>query len=523
MRNNPKKADTGLTVINPHFITYTDAILTVDVLGGVDLHQIERMLCTIRMSYQNYPPYRTTLDLYSDTQTDQLIRRLCDKWELKMVDVSRCLHTLVLELETYRLEHLKFSGKKMQPSFVMSGAERIDTLKLLKSTSLLSEVITRLNTMGIIGENDNASILFMALASHTYSNPFSVLCLVKSTLDKGYLLQKLMDCMPYGSYSYHNRISANALYYFDSSTIRNKALIIEDLEWSKEMLIPFATLQNQGRLINTRTTKDRNGMLHSTTFEVVGRLCLLACVSAHKNYEHLGLPFLILYSSHSPSQDMALMDYNRQMSANLLDHTEIQKARHELKCIMATLENVAIVNPYATLIVLPETISNPRQSLSLLLHFIEIITYLFQYQRHRYVDEGTGETVVITAPDDIALAYSLLRDSLFRKADELASTTRGFYKWLIQYLKETEAITFTALAIRKEKAIHPRTLNRYLQELKLYDYLKIVGGNKHRGGYEYALTELSEKQDTAGCIERELKENLKAIRKYAKEQTHITQ
>jgi DNA-binding HxlR family transcriptional regulator len=220
---------------------------------------------------------------------------------------------------------------------------------------------------------------------------------------------------------------------------------------------------------------------------------------------------------------MALMDYDRKMSANLLDHSDIQKARHDLKCIMATLENVAVVNPYAPLIALPATISNPRQSLSLLLHFIEIVTYLFQYQRHRYVDEGTGETVVLTAPDDIALAYSLLGDSLFRKSDELASTTRGFYNWLIRYLKETEATTFTALAIRKEKSIHPRTLNRYLQELKLYDYLKIVGGNKHRGGYEYALTELSEERDTAGPIERELKENLKVIRKYAKEQAHITQ
>lgn len=512
-----------LTVHNAHFINYTDALFSIDMLGGVDLAQVERMLCTVRISFENYPPYRTTLDLYSDTQTDQLIRRLCDKWELKLVDVSRCLHNLVLELETYRLEQLKFSGKKTQSSFIMTEAERNGALKLLKSTSLLNGIVTRLNTIGIIGEDDNASILFMALASHTYSNPFSVLCLAKSTLDKGYLLQKLTDCMPYGSYSYHNRISANALYYFDSKNIQNKALIIEDLEWSKEMLKPFATLQSQGRLINTRTTKDRNGMLHSTTFEVVGRLCLIACVDSSKNYEHLGLPFLMLPLHHSHSQELALMDYRRQMSANLLSYTNIQQAQRDLKCIIATLENVAVVNPYAPLITLSEGISNPRQSLSLLLHFVEIITYLFQYQRQRYVDEDTGETVVVTDPDDIALAYRLLKDSLFRKSDELASATRHFYKWLIKHLQEKEATEFTAFTIRKEKAIHPRTLNRYLQELKLYNYIKVVGGNKHRGGYEYALTELSEKQDSAGRIEQELEDNLTTIKKYAKEKTHTVQ
>lgn len=190
---------THLTIHNTNFISYKDDLFVVDMLGGVDLAQVERMLCTLRINYENYPPYRTTLDLYSDTQTDHLIRRLCDKWELKLVYVSQTLHNLVLQVETYRLDQLRFSGKKLQPSFIMSEAERISTLKLLKTKSLLDEIIKRLNTIGIIGEDDNASILFTALASHSYSNPFSVLCLAKSALNKSDLLQKLTECMPYGS------------------------------------------------------------------------------------------------------------------------------------------------------------------------------------------------------------------------------------------------------------------------------------------------------------------------------------
>lgn len=48
------------------------------------------------------------------------------------------------------------------------------------------------------------------------------------------------------------------------------------------MLQPLATLQTQGRLVNTHATKDKDGMLHSTTFEVIAKLCLIACAYSDK-------------------------------------------------------------------------------------------------------------------------------------------------------------------------------------------------------------------------------------------------
>ena len=88
----------NLQVLNPHFITFQNELFTVDVLGGVDLMQLERMVCTLRVSYQDYPPMRTTLDLYNDNQANKLIRSICDKWELKLLDVSKTVHTFITEL-----------------------------------------------------------------------------------------------------------------------------------------------------------------------------------------------------------------------------------------------------------------------------------------------------------------------------------------------------------------------------------------------------------------------------------------
>ena len=305
----------NLRIHNSHFITFTDPLFTIDVLGGVDLSQVERLVCTLRITYQSYPPFRTTLDLYSDPQTDKLLRTLCDKWGLQLLEVSRSLYALTLQLEEYRLQELRYKGKAPEQAFTPSEEDKRKAIRFLSGKNLSDNLTQQLNAIGILGEDRNALILFLALASHKSGNPFSVLCLAKSGIGKSYILQKLSECMPNGSYSFHSRISANALYYFDSGEINGKALFIEDLEWTTQMLQPLATLQTQGRLVNTRATKDKDGMLHSTTFEVIAKLCLIACAYSDKNFEELGLPFLCLHLNHSPAQDLAVMENQKKCRA----------------------------------------------------------------------------------------------------------------------------------------------------------------------------------------------------------------
>lgn len=513
----------NLRIHNPHFITFTDPLFTIDVLGGVDLSQVERLVCTLRITYQSYPPFRTTLDLYSDPQTDKLLRTLCDKWGLKLLEASRSLYALTLQLEEYRLQELRYKGKAPEQAFVPSEEDKRKAIRFLSGKNLSDNLREQLNAIGILGEDRNALILFLALASHKSGNPFSVLCLAKSGIGKSYILQKLSECMPNGSYSFHSRISANALYYFDSGEINGKALFVEDLEWTTQMLQPLATLQTQGRLVNTRATKDKDGMLHSTTFEVIAKLCLIACAYSDKNFEELGLPFLCLHLNHSPAQDLAVMEYQKKCRAGRIRTEDITQAQYLLKCVVASLQNISVINPYATLINLPEDIAYPRKSLLLLLNFIEAVTFFFQYQREQETDKTTGEIFVRTHPQDIETAFALLKNSLFRRADELSTAARGFYKWLNDYLTEAKTNRFTALDIRKAKAIHPRTLNRYLQELKLFSYIQVAGGNKHREGFIYRLTDFGNQTEVQSRIEQEIQATLKSVwEAYRKEQGTAT-
>lgn len=501
----------NLQVLNPHFITFQNELFTVDVLGGVDLMQLERMVCTLRVSYQDYPPMRTTLDLYNDNQTDKLIRSICDKWELKLLEVSKTVHTFITELENYKLHQINYPQLKDQP-FELTGEERQAVINYLSDKNLITRLKDDFHKIGILGEDENALILFLSMASHKYEHPFSALCLAKSAIGKSYLLNKLSECMPKGSYSFHTQISENALYYFDSSELNGKVLFVEDMDWTTEMLTPLATLQTQGKLIKTRATKNKDGLLHSTTFEVRGKLCLIAAAYSEKNPERLSLPFLCLNLNHSTAQDALIMDYQKRCKAGQIDRAMIAQTARRLQCVIASLEPIGVINPYAPLIELPEDLSHPRKTLILLLDFIDVVTFFHQHQREQKVNEQTGEVYIETTPQDIELAFALLKNSLLRRADELSTSARGFYNWLKTFLAEAKTNQFTALDIRKTKAIHPRTLNRYLQELTLFHYVQITGGNKHRGGFIYKLTDLNELKNLQNGIETSLQNTLDKIK-----------
>jgi hypothetical protein len=344
----------NLVIHNQNFITYADEIFTIDVLGGVDLSQIEKMYCTLRVTHKNYPPLRTTLDLYVDNQVDKFIRTLCDKWEITLLEVSKSAHEFIRQLETYKLERLRYPQGDKEKAFEMSEEEEQAAKSYLSDKNLVANLQRDLEQIGILGEQENALILFLAMASHKSENPFSALCLAKSGIGKSYLLQKLSACMPRNSFSFHTQISDNALYYFDNQQIDGKALFIEDLEWTNAMLTPLATLQTQGKLIKTRATKDKDGMLHSTTFEVAAKLCLIACAYSEKNYESLSLPFLCLHLNHSHAQDINIMEYQKKCKAGLINQSEVAATQRKLQCVIASLKSASIINPYAMLINLPD-------------------------------------------------------------------------------------------------------------------------------------------------------------------------
>ena len=93
---------------------------------------------------------------------------------------------LTLQLEEYRLQQLRYTGKSPQQAFSPSEEDRRKAVRFLSEKNLSGSLMEQLNTIGILGEDRNALILFLALASHKSANPFSVLCLANRVSVKLY-------------------------------------------------------------------------------------------------------------------------------------------------------------------------------------------------------------------------------------------------------------------------------------------------------------------------------------------------
>lgn len=495
-----------LEIINPNYYSFKDDKindLKFDVLGGVDMSVVERMYCTLRISFQHYPPIRHTLDLYADNHSEQLVRKLCTSFDLNLIDVTKTIAELTRELEEYRLKKMRIYNhdEYIEPNDLTFTKQEIAQAKeSLQKETLLEDLQSDFRSIGVFNDINTVLTLFVAMNSFAYHNPLSVICIAKKGAGKSRLLQQLAECLPPQAYSVHSEISDNALYYFENEQINKKLLIVEDLDWTESMLRPLTTLQSQGRLIKTRATKDKNGNLNSTSFQVKGKLCLVACTYTDKQYEKLGLPFLILHLDQKVSSDLEMMEYQKQIKSGKIDIVEQFNTKRRIQAMSSELKNINIINPYATLIELPFDLNNPSHALEMFLDFVEILTYFHQFQRQRKTNQKTGEEYVLTHPKDIETAFILLKGNVLKVQDELPMATRDFFNWLKDFLTQNKITEFTNYDIRANRKFNPRSLNRYLQELCAYYYIQRVSGSKFEG-YKYKLTEIeninhSDKTDT---------------------------
>lgn len=206
------------------------------------------------------------------------------------------------------------------------------------------------------------------------------------------------------------------------------------------------------------------------------------------------------------------MDYQKKLRAGLIDKYAEKQLQQKLQNMQKALQPLKVINPYAPLIDLPREIFKPRRTLPLLLGFMEAVTYYHQYQREQKADPDTAEMYIETQPEDIEWAFKLLKDALFRKSDELSGALREFYQWLRKWQEENKLKQFYAADIRKDNRIHPRTLNRYLQELHEHGLVQITGGNKHRSGYSYKTAGEKNFEQTRGSIEKQIAQVMETIR-----------
>lgn len=505
-------ADTKFLTSNPELLIYDNCELRIEVLGGIKITGLDRMRVTLKVLHKQKAkqPVWHSLDLYHHGQREQAVEAITESLDTSTSSTMHTLADLTSALEHYRLQRIEALQQKPEQVKEMSQAERQAALKELQHSNLLQRTAQLLEQCGIVGEQYNSLITYLIYCTRKQAIPLHVMFLGSSGSGKTYLQERISELMPPEDRIEITQITDNALYYFKQEELKHKLILIEDLDGAMSVFYPLRELQTKRRISKTVTLKDSKGNLKTITLTVEGPVCVSGCTTKEKIYEDNANRCILLYTDMSKDQDKRINAYQTKLSAGEINHERDRQYQRLFQNMQRLLKPITIINPYAKFIQLPEAVFKPRRTMTLLLGFIEAVTFYHQYQRQVKKD-GNGTLYIETTASDIEQAFSLLKEVLFSKSDELTRATRDFFESIKRLLQTTGTETFTARQIREQERINPGNMKRYLAELSRYGYIR-GSGNRYRGQYEYRVVDMAEYEQLKSSIDNHLQEILEQIK-----------
>ncbi len=508
------QSNSKLNTQNPELLIYDNCELYFEILGGIKITGLDRMKVTLKVQHKektNHPQWYS-IDLYNQVQREQTINNVAETLELSSQQTTNTFINLITELENHRIKKIEALQPKEKPQHELTAAQRTAAVNELKKPNLLQRTADMIALTGIVGEADNSMIAYLVYCTRKQPVPLHIMFLGSSGSGKTYLQERISELIPTEDKIEITQITENALYYFKQDELKNKLILIEDLDGAMTVFYPLRELQTKRKITKTVTLKDSKGNLKTITLTVEGPVSVSGCTTKEKIYEDNANRCILLYTDQSREQDKKINEYQTKLSGGEINKEREKQYKELFKNIQSVLRPINIINPFAKYIELPEQVFKPRRTMTLLLGFIEAVTFYHQYQREVKKDSN-NQLFIETTIEDIEAAFNLLKDVLFSKSDELTQATRGFLEKLKQHLRENTIESFTAQQIRKVFRAEPRTIQRYIRELKQYGFIKPVSGFVHRKGFEYTIADANEYSQLKTEIDTHLQSILEPLRK----------
>ncbi|QMU63076.1 MAG: hypothetical protein GKR88_01500 [Flavobacteriaceae bacterium] len=501
-----------LDTSNPNHFKFSTEVLDFHILGGLSVFGLDRMRITLKVNTieDEFHALRHNIDLYNSNAVEKLVRKLAEYLEVGTSIIRRSLQELINHLEKYRIELLDKEEDEEAEAYLLSKKERRSAMDFLKSENLLEKTNKHIGTSGVIGEVGNRLLMYLIFTSRKMDNPLHCISFGSSGSGKTHLQSKVAELIPEEERLSLTSLSSNSFYYFKRNELKNKLILIEDLDGADDVLYPLLELQTKKKITKSVVQKGIGGQGKTKNLTVEGPVSVAGCTTQEKLYEDNSNRSFLLYIDESEAQDERIMQYQRLLSAGKINIDDELKAQTLLRNAQRLLSSVAIRNPYAEYLSLPKSVFKPRRTNAHYLQFIEAITFYYQHGREKKYDIYTGEEYIETSIEDIKQANALIKTILLRKSDPLNGATRNYLERLKTYLVEKKDTVFTNQNIRKEMRIAETTLRRYHHLLVQEGYIK--KRNDIKGySFSYEIVDANEYKNLEKQINEALDNCIKRI------------
>ena len=400
------------------------------------------------------------------------------------------LGRIFLKLEELHETALKKNNDKKPELITLSDDDRKAALDLLKDTKLLDRILADFHACGVVGEETNKLVGYLAAVSRKLDKPLAVIVQSTSAAGKSLLMDAVLAFVPEEERIQYSAMTGQALYYMGNIDLKHKVLALAEEQGASRAAYALKLLQSEGKLTIASTGKNpETGELVTKDYTVEGPVMIFMTTTAIDLDDELLNRCLVLAVDEDREQTRAIHQLQRE-AETLEGFIAKEERSHLLKLhqnAQRLLKPLHVVNPHARQLTFPDTATRTRRDQTKYLALIRAIALVHQHQRaiKTMTHRGQPKAYIETTWEDIEIANRLAHEVLGRTLDELPPQTRRLLLLIDQMVSascvkqklDRADYRFSRRAVREATGWGDTQLKLHLARLTEMEYVLV-----HRGG-----------------------------------------
>jgi ferredoxin len=400
-----------------------------------------------------------------------------------------------LKLEELQDKTIADAQAVKQEKIEITDADKAAALELLKSPNLIDRILEDFETCGVVGEETNKLVGYLAATSRKLSQPLAVLIQSSSAAGKSSLMEAVLSFMPREDTIKYSAMTGQSLFYMGGITLKHRILAIAEEEGVEQAAYALKLLQSEGQLNIASTGKDPGtGRMETQEYHVEGPVMIFLTTTSDETDPELKNRCITLGVCEHACHTEAI--HKQQRTKRTFDGRQLQHDRKAIRCLhqnaQRLLRPLEVVNNFADQLTFRTDKTKSRRAHDHYLTLIESVTLLHQYQRKEgSMTNDAGETIryVEVTLEDIEIANRLADRFLERSFAELPERTAVLLEQILVGVKnlaefqsiELGEVHFTRKDVRRWSTFGDTQLKQHLARLVDYEYLRIEPTPRDRG------------------------------------------
>ncbi len=438
-----------------------------------------------------------TVELYSARHRAAFVKQTALELSLREEVVKKDLGRILLKLEELQDAQIRAALEPKKKEVVLTPEQEAAALELLKDPRLLDRLLEDFEHAGVVGEQTNKLVAYIAAVSRKLEDPLAVIIQSSSAAGKSSLMEAVLAFIPAEDRVKYSAMTGQSLYYLGQGDLKHKILAVVEEEGAERASYALKLLQSEHELTIASTGKDPvTGKMVTQEYRVEGPVMIFLTTTAIEIDDELLNRCIVLTVDEDREQTKAIHRLQRKKET-----LEGRIAEHDRSAILTLHANaqrlirpLLVANPFAEALTFIDTRTRTRRDHMKYLVLIRAIALLHQHQRPLKTMKHKDDVLeyIEVAHSDIALANRLAHEVLGRSLKELPPQTERLLLAIDRMVTEgaerngieRSEYRFTRRDVREHTGWGNTQLKLHLHRLEELEYLVHRGGRSQRFEYE---------------------------------------